>query len=238
MQRREVLGTLAAVAAVAMRAGDARAEDKPVVQAPTPGRHQVVPLPFDPKKIKGLSDKLLTSHHDNNYAGAVKNLNAVEAQIAALPKDAPAFVVAGLRERELTFANSKVLHELYFGNLGGDGKVSGSLGTALANAFGSLGTFESQLHATAMALAGGSGWATLQYSLHLGELRIVGSGGHVQTLAAGVPLLVLDMYEHAFALDYGAAAAKYLDAFFQTVQWDEVARRYDKALAAHKALRG
>lgn len=237
MERRELLGTLAAAGAVMMTTRTTMAEEKQTVAAGL-SEHAVAPLPFDPRKLHGLSEKMLVSHHDNNYAGAVKNLNKVEEQLAALPADAPAFLVAGLRERELTFANSKVLHELYFGNLGGNGKASSGIQGAIATRFGSFAAFEQQLHATAMGLAGGSGWATLNFSLHLGQLRITGASGHPQALAAGVPLLVLDMYEHAFALDYGAAAAKYLEAFFLNVNWETVEHRLEKAQKAFTALRG
>ena len=86
------------------------------------GDHTVVALTFDPAKLNGLSERMIRSHHENNYGGAVKNLNAVELQLNAIQKDTPPFLVAALRERELTFRGSKLLHERYFENLGGDGK--------------------------------------------------------------------------------------------------------------------
>jgi Fe-Mn family superoxide dismutase len=203
-----------------------------------PGKHVLAPLPFNPKKLKGLSEKLLVSHHENNYGGALKNLNKVEEQLQQTNKDTPGFVVGGLRERELTFGNSVVLHELYFGNLGGNGKSSGSVEKAVADGFGGFGRWEELFRATGMSLAGGSGWTILDCSLTTGDLRVHWSGGHSQSPANAVPLLVLDMYEHAFHIDYGAAAAKYIDAFFANVNWDEVSRRYEKAGRAFHALRG
>ncbi len=100
-------------------------------EAPRPGSTPIAPLPFDPAKLKGLSEKLLRSHHENNYGGAVKNLNKVEEELARVTKDTPGFVVGGLKERELTFNNSMVLHELYFGNLGGDGKAGSAVQAAI-----------------------------------------------------------------------------------------------------------
>jgi Fe-Mn family superoxide dismutase len=88
-----------------------------------------------------------------------------------------------------------------------------------------------------MSLAGGSGWAVLDYSLQNGELRIYWAGNHTQSVALGAPLLVLDMFEHAYALDYGAAAAQYVDAFFANVHWEEVNRRYERARRAARAWR-
>lgn len=203
-----------------------------------PGAHAPVPLPFDPKTLRGLSERLLVSHHDNNYAGAVRNLNAVELELARVTKETPGFLVSGLRERELVFANSVVLHERYFANLGGDGKPAGAVTDALAAAFDGLPRFEELFRATALALAGGSGWAVLDLDFATGGLRVSGARDHDRSLASGAPLLVLDMFEHAYHLDYGAAAAKYVDAFFANVAWSEVNRRHARARAAWQALRG
>jgi Fe-Mn family superoxide dismutase len=202
------------------------------VPAVTVAPRPIKPLAFNPTRLKGLSEKLLTSHHDNNYAGAVKNLQKVNEQLANLGPDAPGFVVSGLRERALQFHNSMTLHEAYFDNLGGDGKRNGALASLLG------GSWEGTFRAAAMSLAGGSGWAVLGLELATGEVVTSWSGNHTQSLSGAVPLLVLDMYEHAYALDYGAAAAKYVDAFFQNMKWDEVERRYTAGLAASKAWRG
>jgi Fe-Mn family superoxide dismutase len=233
MNRREALAMAVTGSALSVATAATAAPEKSGV---APGKHTLTPLPFDPKKLKGLSEKLLVSHHENNYGGALKNLNKVEEELQHTTKETPGFVVGGLRERELTFGNSVVLHELYFGNLGGNGKASGSIEKAIADGFGGFGRWEEQFRATGMSLAGGSGWAILDYSLATGDLRIHWSGGHSQTPATAVPLLLMDMYEHAFHIDYGAAAAKYVDAFFANVNWDEVARRHDRASKAFRAL--
>ena len=202
-----------------------------------PGKHPIAPLPFDPGKLKGLSEKLLRSHHENNYGGAVKNLNKVEEELARVTKDTPAFLVGGLKERELVFNNSMVLHELYFANLGGDGKPGGTIQSALSLAFGSVARWEELFRLTGMSLAGGSGWVLLDYNFQSRQLRTHWSGNHSQSAASSQPLLVMDMYEHSYQMDYGAAAAKYIDAFFQNVQWDEVQRRLERAEKAAAALR-
>jgi len=191
--------------------------------------HAVKPLPFNPTKLRGLSEKLIVSHHENNYGGAVKNLNRTEEELARVSKDTPPLVVAALKERELTFANSATLHELYFGNLGGDGKASSAIEGAVARTYGSFGRWEELFRLTGMGLAGGCGWVVLAWDFQRGEARSYWSGNHTQGCAFGQPLLVLDMYEHAYAIDYGAAAAKYVDAFFQNIQWDEVNRRLESA---------
>ena len=89
-----------------------------------------------------------------------------------------------------------------------------------------------------LVFSGGSGWVILGLELENGALRTAWSGNHTQVLATSVPLLVMDMYEHAYQMDFGAAAAKYIDAFFVNIKWDEVNRRYERALAAAKVLRG
>jgi len=231
MNRRESIGTIAGavVATVAASRVSLAKGDKPALTPVAPGGHKPAPLPFNPAKLTGLSEKLLTSHHDNNYAGAVKNLNAVELELDKVTKDTPGFQVAGLRERELTYANSAFLHERYFENLGGDGKPSGDFAKALATQFGTEGRWEELARATAMSLGGGSGWVVIALSPLTNDLRIVGTGGHALALAAGTPMLVLDMFEHAYAIDYGSAHAKYIEAFFANLNWSVLDRRWQTA---------
>lgn len=242
MSRRDVLaaGGAAALGAFTPESVIAQGGAAPAAHAASPayaGRHEVVPLPFNPTKLKGLSEKLIISHHQNNYAGAVMNLAKVEGELASVTKDTPAFVVGGLKERELTFTNSKVLHEHYFGNLGGDGAASGAIVDEVKATYGDWDRWEAEFRQTGAALGGGSGWVILDHNLHTGAIRTYWSGGHSQTAATGLPLLVMDMYEHAYQMDYGAAAAKYVDAFFLNVNWDAVNRRLSRARAASAALR-
>lgn len=208
---------------------------------PTPtalaGDHQPTPLPFAPGSLRGLSEQLIRSHHENNYGGAVRNLNRAEQELSRITAETPPFLVAALREKELTFRNSKTLHEAYFGNLGGDGRRSGNIDAALAAAYGSSARWEEHFRATGSGLGGGSGWVVLALELESGALRTVGMGSHTQALASAVPLLVLDMYEHSYQLDYGAAAARYLEAFFANIQWEEVNRRLERAERARAAMR-
>ena len=239
MERREALGTLLAGAASAALAPSLNAAGRSLPETPAgkAGAHAIQPLPFDAKKLDGLSEKLLLSHHDNNYAGAVKNLNKLEGDLAGLTKDSPGYLVAGLKERELTFTNSVILHEHYFGNLGGDGKPGGGIQKAITEAFGGFGRWEELFRATGLGLAGGSGWVILDHNFHTGELRTYWAGAHTQSVAFGAPLLVMDMFEHAYQMDFGAAAAKYIDAFFRNIQWDEVQRRHEAALRMAKAMK-
>jgi Fe-Mn family superoxide dismutase len=246
LSRRSALLSVAASGAVLLSGCVARAQTKPAAApAPSssprgsgePGKHAVEPLPFNAASLKGLSEKLIVSHHDNNYAGAVKNLNRTEEELSRVTKDTPAFIVGGLKQSELTFRNSATLHELYFENLGGDGKPSGAVEKALADANGGFGRWEELFRATGASLGGGSGWVITGWDLHRSAAVTFWSGNHSQVLASTVPLLVMDMYEHAYQMDYGAAAAKYIDAFFANIQWEEVGRRLERAKKAGAALR-
>jgi Fe-Mn family superoxide dismutase len=200
--------------------------------------HTPVALPFDPKALKGLSDRMMVSHHENNYGGAVRNLNRCEQELSAIKAETPPFVVAALRERELNFRNSKALHEAYFGNLGGDGKRSGAIETTIAAAYGASSRWEEHFRATGMGLGGGSGWVILSYELDTASLRTIASASHTQTLSTSVPLLVMDMYEHSYHIDFGAAVARYIDAFFANIQWDAVNARLERAERAAAILSG
>jgi Fe-Mn family superoxide dismutase len=178
------------------------------------------PLPFDPVALPGLSEKLLTSHHENNYGGAVKRLNAIREQFAALdPATAPGFVLNGLKREELIAWNSMILHELYFAGLGPTSSPSTRIAAALDRDFGSFDRWAVEFSSMGKALAGGSGWVLLTFSHRDGCLVNQWAADHTMTLAGATPLLALDMYEHAYAIDYGAKAAAYVDAFIGAVNW-------------------
>jgi Fe-Mn family superoxide dismutase len=134
------------------------------------------PLSFDPKSINGISEKVLTSHYENNYVGAVRRLNAIGAQLAELDfAKAPNFVVNGLKREELIAANSMILHEVYFDTLGGGAAPRGGLSDAIARHFGSLERWRTEFSAMGKAQGGGSGWVILAYSPR--DKRLVKSVG-------------------------------------------------------------
>src|SRR5712691_7724627 len=101
---------------------------------------EMKPLACEPKRLRGLSEKLIVSHYESNYGGAVKRLNSIAAKLAELDYgSAPGFVVNGLKREELIATNSMILHECYFDGLGGDSHLSpGGLYDRLAQDFGSL----------------------------------------------------------------------------------------------------
>ena len=201
--------------------------------APAAGAFAPQPLPFDPKAVPGLSEKLLTSHHDNNYVGAVKRLGAIRAEFGKLdPATAPGFTINGLKREELIAWNSMILHEVYFNGLRAKEAITPALAQAIERDFGSLDRWAAEFSGMGKALGGGSGWVMLTYSRHDNRLVNTWASDHTQTLAGGTPLMVLDMYEHAYHMDYGAKAGAYVDAYMKAVSWGNANGAFRRASAA------
>ena len=101
--------------------------------------YTIKPLPFDPQRIKGLSERILLSHYENNYGGAVKRLNAITEQLSSLDYEkAPGFVINGLKREELIATNSMILHEVYFAGLGDSNQPGPRLTEAIDRDFGGM----------------------------------------------------------------------------------------------------
>jgi len=180
----------------------------------------IKPLSCDPARIKGMSERLIVSHYENNYGGAVKRLNLIEEQLAGLNYEtAPGFVINGLKREQLIAMNSMILHELFFDGLGDESEPGSALRAALARDFGSFERWRAEFVAMGKALAGGSGWVLLSWSPRDRKLVNQWAADHAHTLAGGVPILALDMYEHSYHIDYGAKAATYVDTFMEAVRW-------------------
>jgi Fe-Mn family superoxide dismutase len=205
----------------------------------TPATVAVKPLLLKPQRMNGLSERLLVSHYENNYGGALRRLNAIRARLAALDwTRAPVFEINGLKREELIAAGSVILHEIYFDSLGGDGdnrptglaEPPAGLAQALDRDFGSVMAWRAEFTAMAKALAGGSGWAILAWSERLGRLVNQWAADHAHGLPGAIPILALDMYEHAYHLDFGAKAAAYVDQAMANLNWERVAARYRLAI--------
>jgi len=220
--RRALLGAGAILAATLNATGAAAAPPKP----------QPKPFGFDPNAVPGLSEKLLRSHYDNNYTGAVKRLGAITEEFAALdPATAPGYRVNGLKREELIAWNSMILHEVYFASFGPAERPRAALAQAVERDFGSHDRWAAEFAAIGKALGGGSGWVLLTWSRRDGRLVNTWAADHTMTLADGAPLLALDMYEHAYHMDYGAKAAAYVDAFMKAVTWKHANETFRRAAA-------
>ena len=191
--------------------------------------YTVKPLACDPAKIKGMSERLIISHYENNYGGAVNRLNAITAQLAELDfSSTPGFVINGLKREELIASNSMILHELFFASLGEESAPGGELQSALERDFGSLARWRAEFSAMGKAQGGGSGWVLLTWSPRDQKLINQWAMDHTTTLAGATPILALDMYEHSYHMDYGARAAAYVDAFMAAINWPNVERAYEE----------
>ena len=221
--RRDLLlgATLMGVASIA-----SQAQATPQTAGPT---FAPQPLSFNLTGIAGLSEKLLTSHHDNNYVGAVKRLGAIEAALGNLDMaTAPGFTLNGLKREELIAWNSMILHEIYFAGLGTPSQPGAKLSAAIERDFGSMDRWRAEFASMGKALGGGSGWVILTFSQRDGRLMNQWAADHTMTLAGATPILVLDMYEHAYALDYGSKAGAYVDAFMKIIAWASADARFAK----------
>jgi Fe-Mn family superoxide dismutase len=192
--------------------------------------YRIKPLSCDPAKIKGMSERLIVSHYENNYGGAVKRLNLIDEQLAELDyAKAQGFLINGLKREQLIAMNSMILHELFFDGLGEQSAPGPALNAALARDFGSYERWRSEFVAMGKALGGGSGWVLLAWSPRDGKLVNQWAADHCHTLAGGTPILALDMYEHSYHMDFGAKAASYVDTFMDVVRWNNAERLFVQA---------
>ena len=200
---------------------------------------RVRPLLLKPQWMNGLSERLLVSHYGNNYGGALRRLNAIRARLAVLDwARMAAFEINGLKREELIAASSVIKHEIYFNSLGGHGdnppsgieEPTAGLAQALERDFGSVKAWRAEFTSMAKALAGGSGWAILAWSERLGRLINQWAADHAHNLPGATPILALDMYEHAYHLDFGANAAAYVDQVMANLNWERIGARYCLAI--------
>ncbi len=183
------------------------------------------PLGCDPARIAGMSEQLIISHYENNYGGAVKRLNLIEEQLAGLDfASASGFLINGLKREQLIATNSMILHELFFDGLGEPSEPGADLRAAFERDFGSYERWRAEFLAMGKAQGGGSGWVLLTRSPRDGRLVNQWAQDHTTTLAGGTPILALDMYEHSYAIDYGAKAATYVETWMEAIRWDNADR--------------
>jgi len=178
----------------------------------------VKPLKY--QELKGLSKKQLAEHHDILYAGYVKKINEIRKKAAEADKENVNGTYAELRELKIeeTFAyNAVKLHEGYFDNLGGAGQAEGEILKMLERDFGSFENWQKEFKACGM---GARGWVVLAYDMEEQRLYNFVCDVHNQGGVWGcVPLLILDVYEHAYFIDYATGRKAYIEAFLQNIDW-------------------
>jgi superoxide dismutase, Fe-Mn family len=200
------------------------------VSEKAPLRHQILPIPRKPYALNWLPERLIVSHYEKDYGAAVRSLNALRDRLAAVdPASVSPAELRALKREELASLGSVIFHELYFLNLGGDAKIPDMVKTALEKSFGGVHQWRRDFVASAQALAGGPGWVVLSYSPYDGRLYNQIAIDHSQAMVGAAPILVLDMYEHAYHLEFGANAAAYVDVFIRVIDWTAVAERLMRA---------
>ena len=182
---------------------------------------ELTPKPLKYKELPGLSEKQLAEHHDVLYAGYVKKVNEIRAALQNVDVSKANATYSDLRELKMEegFAmNGVILHEHYFDNLTPGGKAeSGNVGHWIVQDFGSMEKWSAEFAASGIAARG---WVVLAFDLNDGKLHNYVCDVHNQGGIWGcIPLLVLDVYEHAYFLDYATARKKYIDVFMQNLDW-------------------
>lgn len=214
------LPTAKSATAVVMRSGDIGV--KP---------YELPDLPYAVDALEPhLDAQTLTIHHDKHHAGYVRGLNATLAKLEEARKSGDLSAVQAL-SRALAFHGSgHVLHTLYFANLHPKpAKPKGALLRAIESQFGDTQALASHLSA-ATAKVAGSGWGMLAYEPVGRRLLVLQIEKHEnQMLCGAAPLLLIDVWEHAYYLKYQNRRADYVKAIMNVVHWDEVARRFDAA---------
>jgi Fe-Mn family superoxide dismutase len=195
-------------------------------------RYRVAPLFCRPWTLNGISPRLIESHYERNYGSAVRRLNALTAELEALDLTAAAPALVGRLKREQScLLNSTLLHELYFASLGGDGRtLPETIAAAIIRDFGSIDRWRREFLALAEALDGESGWVLLTFVTRDRCLINQCATDHAQSIAGGIPVLALDLYEHAYHLEYGANQTAYVAAFMRNIDWQAVEGRYSDAV--------
>jgi len=190
-------------------------------------------LPFK-NALTGISAKTIEIHHDKLYAGYVTKMNEVADKLKEASTNEALLSAANqsfselraLRDAETFATNGVYLHEYYFNTLGGDGKPTGALVKAIEDKWGSLETFVKFFSATGMAMRG---WVVLAYDTHLGRLKIYGADVHNQGgIWGAIPIIVMDVYEHAYFIDYGSDRKKYIEDFWKNLNWDAANKVYER----------
>ncbi len=193
-------------------------------------RYQLTPIHCRPWTVSYLSVKLIESHYENNYGGELRRLNAITEKLESLDwSNTPGHVINGLKREELVALNSTLLHDLYFASMGGDGQPTEAMSAVLVRDFGSVLRWKDEFVAMGNALSGGSGWVVLTYIPRDRRLVNQYAAEHSQAVAGGIPILALDMYEHAYHMEYGANAKAYVDTFMRNVDWKALYTRYEDA---------
>lgn len=194
--------------------------------------YQAKALKFEPGSLEGISQKTMEIHHGKLYQGYVDKFNEVTEKLKSADKATANQSFSewrGLKKAESFCLDGIILHELYFGNLGADGFLGElEIGKAIIEQFGSLDEFKANLTATGMA---SRGWAVVAVDPLDQKMGIYACDYHDQGgIWGAVPFLVLDVYEHAYMIDFGSDRKSYIEAFWKNLDWKEIDQRWQNIL--------
>jgi Fe-Mn family superoxide dismutase len=233
ISRRDLLSSLGAglIAAPVLGSWSAALE-MPVSEN---GEFVLPDLPYPYEALEPYIDKeTMRLHHDIHHAGYVKGLNTAMSMLDEARKSGDTALIKHW-SRELAFHGSgHFLHSIFWKNMSpnGGGKPSGSLAAMIERAFGGFDAFKIHFSAAASSVEG-SGWGILGYHPSADKLLILQAEKHQDLTAQGViPLLVLDVWEHAYYLKYQNMHGDYVNAFFHVINWADVAERFELAMRA------
>jgi len=189
-------------------------------------------MPF--KGAQGsISDKTLEIHHDKLYLGYAKKKDEIQEKLSSLSAEGLSASnqtyseLRGLKDGETFAVNGTYLHEWYFENMGGNGSITGEIAEAISKEYGGLEKFQQIFSACGMAARG---WVVLAWDVHDKALRVYTGDAHNHGGVWGaIPLLVLDVYEHAYFIDFGSDRKSYINEFFTHINWEEVNKRFLEA---------
>lgn len=182
--------------------------------------------------LKGIGQKTVEIHRDKLYAGYVNKRNEVEEKLESADKEGSNQVYSeyrGLKEGQTFAANGQILHEYYFGVLGGDGKPDGELAKAIENKWGSIDAWKAEMTATGLS---GRGWAVLAYDTSAKDLFVfMADAQNMGAVWGAMPVIAMDVYEHSYFLDYGSDRKTYITAFFDNIDWGKANEFYRSAIS-------
>lgn len=186
-------------------------------------------LPFQ-KPLTGISEKTIAIHYSKLYEGYVKKWQEIQERLKNVDKSGANATFSDLRELKLEegfAADAILLHEAYFDVLGGDGQPKGKIVEAITEDFGSFDAWQEEFKALGLSARG---WVVLAYDFNDGRLRNYLADVHNQGGVWGTgPILVLDVYEHAYFIDYGSDRKSYIEAFFKNLNWSAIDKKFSQA---------
>lgn len=193
---------------------------------------ELMPLPYDYDALEPfLGEQTLRLHHDKHHQGYVNGLNETEEKMTAAREEGDFASVRALCDALAFNYSGHLFHDIFWTNMSpdGGGEPDGDLARQIDADFGGFDAFRAQFLAAANAVQG-SGWGVLAWQ-PLGEkLVILQAEKHQNLTQWGVqPVLVVDVWEHAYYLDYQNRRSEFTEAFFDVINWDDVATRLDRA---------